>query len=190
MDWREALWYIIPAVTILLFVVPILIEINVSINPTQNIGVVSVYVLKLKLVCFIVSVHKSFIKIENEKETKVKQIQFGGQEFVTLKRFFKSMADKIKLKKFQVFYNLGLGDAFQNAMFCGCLNQILNFVFVYVKSKKPTASIEIYDNVSYNNFVTEFVFKGVLSVSIFDLVSSFVYAFLANIKQHKVYYET
>ena len=52
MDWKISLYYIIPAVFILILVFPVFAEIRVSYNPNFNRGVIALFVLKKKMFSF------------------------------------------------------------------------------------------------------------------------------------------
>lgn len=176
MDWKISLYYIIPAVFILILVFPVFAEIRVSYNPIFNRGVIALFVLKKKMFYFIFSFHGKYIELENETETKRQELEFSSPQFAVMEEFGKQMKDKIRLKKFYVFYNIGTGDAFSSAMLCGLLNQILSQLFLFIKSHKPTASMCVYDTVSYNKQMCEIAGVVQATVSFFDIVYSYIYS--------------
>lgn len=176
MDYRQSLYFLIPAIFILLIIFPVFIEVRLSYNPLYNRGVVALFVFKKKLFYFIFSFHGSYIELQNEKETKAEKLQFESEKFEVMEEFGRQISDKIKLKKMYVFYNIGVGDAFSGAMFCGLINQICTFLFLFLKSKKPTASFCVYDTVSYNKEVFEMAVATQLSISLFDVAYSFLYS--------------
>ncbi len=175
---------------VLVVVLPILMEAKISVNPMLNIAVVAIYIFKIKVFCKIAKFEKGCIKLSNEKGTKVKELKLKGGEIDFLKKFGQSTIDKMKLKKVYVIYNVGLGDAFSTAMLCGHLNLFLDLFFVYLKNKKPTATLEIFDNVSYNNNVGEIALKCSFSICLLDLFGALVYALSTKIAQRRVYYNT
>lgn len=176
MDWKNSLYFLIPTVIILLLIFPIFIEVRISYNPMFNRGVVALFIFKKKVIYYIFSFHGNYIELQNEKETKTQKLQFQSEQFEVMEEFGKQIKDKIKLKKLYVFYNIGVGDAFASAMFCGLVNQIFSFFFLYLKSKKPTASFCVYDTVSYNKEVFEVAVVGQISISLFDVAYSFLYS--------------
>ncbi|MBP3431391.1 MAG: hypothetical protein J6K39_00850 [Clostridia bacterium] len=176
MNWQNSLYLIIPAVAILLLVFPVEAEVRVSYNPLFNRGVLAVFVFGKKILYYIVSFYGSYVELENEKETKRQELEFSSQKFAVMEEFGRQIKDKIRLKKLYVFYNIGTGDAFLSAMLCGFLNNILLQVFLWVKSHKPTASLCVYDTVSYNTATCEIAGRLAASISFFDVAYSFVHS--------------
>lgn len=174
MSWQNSLYFLIPATFILLLIFPVFVEARVSYNPLYNRGVVALFIFKIKLFYFIFSFHGQFIELENEKETKREKLEFQSQKFAVMEEFSKQIKSKVRLKKLYVFYNIGTGEASSSAMLCGFLNLILTQVFLIIKSKKPTASMCIYDTVSYNKTVFEIAGRMSISISVFDVVYSFI----------------
>ncbi len=184
MDWQISLYYIIPAVFIILLVFPVFFEVRISFNPMYNRGVIAIFVFKINILYFIVSFHGKYIELQNKKETKRQALEFSSPQFALIEEFGRQIKDKIRLKKCLVFYNIGTGDAFQSAMICGLLNQIFTYICLFVKSKKPTASFCIYDTVSYNKPQSEIAGRVALSISFFDVVYSFILSLILTKKQN------
>lgn len=175
MDTKTSLLLIIPAFVILLLVFPIFLEVKISFNPLKNRGVVALFLFKKKLIYYYVEMHGKYITLVNDTETKKEELEFDSPKFAVIEEFIKQVKDKVRLKYLFVYYNIGLGDAFRSAMFAASVNQLLNFIFINLKSKKPTASFCIYDTVSYNRTIFEMAGRMKISISLFDLVYSFIY---------------
>ena len=176
MDTKTSLLIIIPAFAILLLVFPIFLEVKISFNPLKNRGVVALFLFSKKLIYYYVEFHGKYITLVNDTETKQEELEFDSPKFAVIEEFIKQVKDKVRLKYLFVYYNIGLGDAFRSAMFAASVNQLLNFVFIRLKSRKPTASFCIYDTVSYNRTIFEMAGRMKISISLFDLVYSFVYS--------------
>ena len=101
-----------------------------------------------------------------------KELEFSSQEMIFAQNLFKEIKDKTRLKELSVFYNLGTGDAFQSAMLGGYINVLALSLMGKIKNVKPTASLGIYDTISYNREVCQFAVKMTLSISLFDVVYS------------------
>ncbi len=183
MNTAISLYFLIPAVVFLLLVFPIVAEIRVALNPMTNIGVVALFVFGIKVFYYVVSYHGTYILLENEEETKKQQLEFSSQQFVFMQEFMRQMKDKIKLKKLYVFYNIGTGDAFSSALVCGLINLALIEFFVYLKSKKPTASLCVYDTVSYNKKEVTLSGRVQASISFFDVAYSFLNSLIITHKK-------
>lgn len=168
---------------IVILIFPIVVELRLSYNPIFNKGVVSLFVLKKRIFYFLFSFHGNYIELENEEETKRQKIEFESEKFAVMEEFGRQMKDKIRLKKGYVYYNIGTGDAFQTAMVCGLFNFVITQFFVYLKSKKPTASLCVYDTASYNCQQCEVAVLVQISLSFFDAVYSYIYSVIISKKK-------
>lgn len=182
MNWQVSLYFLIPAVFILLLVFPIFVEVRLSYNPLYNRGVIALFIFRFKVFYFIFSFHGKYIELENEKTRKLQEIEFQSQQFAVIEEFMRQIKDKIRLKKLYVFYNIGTGDAFSSALVCGVLNQALTQIFLFLKGHKPTASFCIYDTVSYNKVTCEIASRTAISISFFDVAYSFILSLILTRK--------
>lgn len=169
-----SLYYLIPALFVLVLVFPMIIEVRLSYNLIDNKGVVALFFLKKQLFYYIISFHGTNIRLENKKQTKIQNLKFSDPKFAIVEKFVEQIKDKIKLKKVYAFYNIGIGDAFQSALLCGLINQILIHFFLYLKNQKPTASLCVYDTISYNIEMFEVACRVEISISIFDVAYSYL----------------
>ena len=165
-----------PTVFLFLLVVPVFVEVRVSYNPIFNRGVIALFIFRKRIVYYVVTIRKNGIELQNETETKFQKLEFSSPQFAVMEEFGKQLKDKIKLKKCNVFYNIGTGDAFSSALVCGFLNQILLQIFLIIKSHKPTASLCVYDTVTYNKQMCEIAVVTQISISFFDIAYSYLYS--------------
>ena len=184
MTWQTSLYFLIPAVFILLLIFPVFVQVRVSFNPLYNRGVVALFVFGFNVFYFIVSLHGTSIQLENEKETKMQKIEFSSPQFAVIEEFFRQIKEKIRLKKLYVFYNIGTGDAYSSALVCGLLNFALTQIFLVIKNSKPTASLCVYDTVSFNQVQCEVAGNMSISISFFDVVYSFLISLILSRKKN------
>lgn len=170
----NSLYYLIPTFLILLMMTPIFSEVRVSFNPLFNRGVIALFVFRIKVFYYIFSFHGKYIEFQNEKETKRQKLELSSRQFAFVEEFIRQLKDKVRLKKFYIFYNIGTGDAFSSAILCGYINLFLNQFFLKIKNSKPTASCCVYDTVSYNKTQCEVAGRTAISISFFDIAYSFI----------------
>lgn len=176
------LWLIIPAVIIFLLFLPIILEIKLSYNVLTNTGVISLYLFKKNLIYYIFEINGNHIALKNEDETIEKAIEFDSPELEFYKYLMKEIKEKVRLRFIDVFYNIGAGDAFLTSMLCGAVNTICLTIYSYIKNVKPTTSLGLYDTASYNRNEATIVFKGNLSITLFDLVYSLLLSVIITLK--------
>lgn len=187
MEIKTALWLIIPAFIFLLLVFPIFLEVRVSFNPLVNRGALGVFIFNKKIVYYFIEIYGKYIVLKNDAETKKEEIEFQSPKFLVIEEFIRQVKDKLRVKHMFIYYNIGMSDAFLSGMICAFLNQIINLFFVNLKSKKPTASLCLYDTVSYNRVICELAMNAKISISLFDLVYSFIYSSIIT-KSRDVWY--
>lgn len=187
MTWLQSLWFLFGVLLVVLLLMPIFVEVRLSYNPIENLGVVALFLFGKKIVYYFVSFKGKAIEFRNETQTMRKEIAFSGPEMEVLKELGREVKEKVRVRKCFVFYNIGLGDAALSAYVCGLFNQIVNWFFVVVKSHKPTASLGLFDTVSYNMIGCEIAAKMQVSISLFDVVYSYLHSVIITKKAKKLY---
>ena len=175
-------YLLIPFFLILLFFIPVKLEGRVSYNVLDKTGAFGIFVYKLKIDYqqFWIENKKIISKKENSLESH--EISIQSQEMLFIKMLIKEIRDKTRLKEISIYYNLGTGDAFASAMLGGLINTSLLCFLSSIKNAKPTASLGVYDTISYNRKICQFAVKTVMSISLFDIVYSLLHSVILTKK--------
>lgn len=181
----SSLYFLIPTVIIILLVMPIFLEVRLSFNLLDKSGVFCIYLFRKKLQYFKFEIEGREIKLKDEEETKEKQIDFDSPEIALYEEFSTQIKDKTRLRFIEVFYNVGLNDAFLTSMVCGVINIAVLIFFTSLKNKKPTASLQLYNTSSFNKKVANLATVINLSISLFDVVYSFIISVILSKKKMK-----
>ena len=181
----SSLYFLIPTVIIILLVMPIFLEVRLSFNLLDKSGVFCIYLFRKKLQYFKFEIDGREIKLKDEEETKEKQIDFDSPEIALYEEFSTQIKDKTRLRFIEVFYNVGLNDAFLTSMICGVINIAILIFFTPLKNKKPTASLQLYNTSSFNKNVANLATVINLSISLFDMVYSFIISVILSKKKMK-----
>lgn len=181
----SSLYFLIPTVIIILLVMPIFLEVRLSFNLLDKSGVFCIYLFRKKLQYFKFEIDGREIKLKDEEETKEKQIDFDSPEIALYEEFSTQIKDKTRLRFIEVFYNVGLNDAFLTSMICGVINIAILIFFTSLKNKKPTASLQLYNTSSFNKKVANLATVINLSISLFDVVYSFIISVILSKKKMK-----
>lgn len=168
----DSLYLLIPTFFIVLFLSPVLVQARITFNLQSKSGVLCLYIFGIKILYYLYQLQGKTIILKNQKQTKQKSLSFEDKDLLFVENLSKQIKDKTRLKDLYVFYNLGAGDAFLSAMLGGILNVVVLTFFTSLKSKKPTASLGIYDTISYNKTLFEIALKGKISISLIDIVYS------------------
>ena len=181
----KELYYLIPLFFVLLFVLPVFISVKASYNVLKNRGAMGIFLFGKKIKSLRFALNGSSIKIYEDGEVIEEEIEFNGEEAVLIEEIMKQIKKKVRIKSLQINYNIGLGDAFQTAMLCGAINFAVLTAFTRLKCGKPTVSLLICDNVAYNQTVFEFAISSKISISLIDLVYSFMNSVILTLRQKR-----
>ena len=168
----NALYLLIPTFLILLFLTPVIVQIKATFNIQSKQGVLAIFIFGVKILYYMYEIKGKTIVLKNQKETKETQLSLENNDLLFIEFLVGQIKDKTRLKQLYVFYNLGAGDAFLTAMLGGFLNIAVLTFFTSLKSKKPTASLGIYDTISYNKTLFEIALKSKISISLIDIAYS------------------
>ena len=179
------LYLIIPAVIIFLLFLPIILQLKLSFNVLTNTGVISVYIFRKNVLYYIFEIKGDTISLKNENETTEKKIEFDSPEIIFYKYFTSEVKEKLRLRFLELYYNIGLNDAFLTSMVCGYINLLYFVLTSYMKNAMPTSSIELYDTASFNESEAVVMTNVNLSISLFDLVYSLLLSVILTLKSKK-----
>ena len=168
----KSLYYLIPTFFILLSIVPFFFQVRITFSLDGLKGVFCIYIVKIRVKFYHYQIKGTTLILRNKKQTKEKSFEFDPKQLIIAQIFKDQIKNKARLKELFVFYNLGLDDAFRTSMVGGFINNFLITVFAFLKNKRPTASMGVYDTLSYNREVFEFAGKGSVSISLFDVAYS------------------
>ena len=164
----------IPFAVIVIFMLPLKIKLKFSCNLLKKNGAFAVFLFKKKLMPQQFWLKNGKILLQDDKTSSSTEIEFDSKEVIFTKVLANQIKGKTRLKELFLFYNVGVQDAFASAMLAGAINLFMLIFFTSLKNTRPTASMAVYDTVSYNRQVLEFAFKSNISLSLFDAVYSFV----------------
>lgn len=178
-------YLLIPFGLILLCFLPIKMEGKASFNLLEMSGAFGIFLYKIKMTHEEVWISHKKIMMKKDKNVESKEIDLSSKEILFLKIFISQIRDKTRLRLVSVFYNLGTGDAFTSSIAAGYINSILLIFFTSIKNSKPTASLGVYDTISYNKEVCQFAVKIILSITLFDVVYSFIRSVILTNRRKK-----
>lgn len=165
-------YLLIPFFVILILFIPIKVHARFSFNLLDMSGALGLFLYKIKLTHQLIWLEHKKIFTMKDNEIERKEFDFESKEAIFFQKLIGEIKDKVRLKELTVNYNLGVGDAFESAMIGGSINAVLLSVMSVIKNSKPTASLGVYDTISYNREVCQFALKTTMSITLFDIVYS------------------
>ena len=172
----QSLWLLIPLFLFIIITIPIIIESRFSYNFEENVGFFSIKLWFFTLATISIKIKGKYLIIRTNNDAKQVEISLIGPEIKLLEQLTVQIKDKIKVKKLEFHSNIGNGDAFETALLSSMFSIIIGIVWGYIKNQKDTASIIInsYPNYAEKNFLISLLAR--VSISIFDLIYSFIMA--------------
>jgi hypothetical protein len=124
----------------------------------------------------------NIILIEKRKDKNL-EIELNKEQLTFLKVFFNEVKNKIKIRKIEVTSETGTENPFHSSLFSGTYSSFILAVFARLKKAQPTASFQLENKTNFFEFI--FTFKTFLrfSISIFDILYSFMLAIVKTRKQ-------
>ena len=178
-------YLLIPFFIILICFIPIKLEGKVSFNFLDLSGAFGIFFYKIKITHQQIWIKHKKIMLQKDNHVESKEISFDSNEILFVKILIGQIRDKIRLRLLMLFYNLGLDDAFLTSMVAGYINVLMLIFFTSIKNSKPTASLGVYDTISYNRQVCQFATKIILSISLFDVVYSLIRSVILSRREFK-----
>ena len=167
-------YLLIPFFLILILFIPVKLKLKFSCNLLKQNGAFGIFIFFKKIMHQQFWLNNGKIILKDEKKTSVVEIELDSKELIFAEVFSKQIKNKTRLKELYLFYNVGLNDAFLSSMLAGYINLASLIFFTKLKNTRPTASFAVYDTVSYNRMVIELAVKMIISISLFDIVYSFI----------------
>ena len=178
-------YLLIPLFIIIILFFPIKLEGRFAFNLFDLTGAFGFFLYNIKLDHQEIWIKHRKIIAKKDNKVESKEIELDSDEILFIKIFISQIKDKTRLRLLSVFYNLGLDDAFTSAMVGGYINSLLLIFFTSIKNSKPTASLGVYDTISYNQKICQFSARIILSISLFDVVYSFIRSVILTRKTKK-----
>lgn len=178
----ESLYLLIFVFFIIIIVFPFSFNLEVAYNLDINDGYLffKIWRITLKRLQF-KRKGRDIILIEQYKNEDL-EIEINEDQLRFWKVFLNEIKNKIKLRKIDVTSETGMGDPFKSSLFSGVYSSALMVLFVRLKNTQPTASFVLDNKVNFFDF--SFKIKTFLrfSISIFDIIYSFILAILKSKK--------
>lgn len=166
----ESLWLIPVLVFILLLVFGQIFKFYLAYSPYENSGLVVMKLWNIKIQYFSFQLKpKSIVIRTNNKKTQV-EYSFNDPQIKFYENLSLQINEKIKIKHIDIYSNVGTGDAAESALICGVLNVFYKIFSAYIKTMKPTCSINISSHAQFNKKVFDFSVYSKISLSLFDFL--------------------
>lgn len=174
----QSLWLIIVVFFLVLLIMPIFAKAYFSFDFLNNLGVVSLYILFIKIIAYKITFKNGQVVIYTSKNKKEIELRVSDKQLRFLKQLSVQLKEKVILKSVVFFSRIGLNDAFKTALGTGLFNSVVSGIMGYIKNTKKSAKMQIVNNPLYNGQSLTITVKVHCFVTIFDAIYSLIMSFV------------
>lgn len=180
----ESLYLLILLFFIIIILVPISIRARVFYSVKSNKGAfaISLWFIKIKVAKIKIKDKKIFIQTQNKKESK--EIEMTDKQLKFLKIFTEEIKNKTKIKYIKTYSKIGLNSPNYSAIFSTIITSIILAFFAKIKLKRNSAKLTLKNDTSFTENNLIIAINSNFSLSILDIVYSFIVSILKT-KQDK-----
>ena len=155
---------------------------KVFFNIKNNVGKLQIKFVCFKIIDYKLSLKSQCLVLTNKRgKNKYMPIEFSQQSIQNYEDFEGILLRKIYFKSVSIYCNFGIkNNAFMSAMFCGYIDIFSKIFYTFFKTKKSELKMHLKVYPNFNNNVIKFGIKAKISLSIFDLIWSFIEATLTS----------
>lgn len=165
---------------VLLFILTSVLQLTLKaklfFNVSKNTGSLQIKFLNITFINYVVSFHVGYIKLTNKKgKNTYMPLEFNQQTIEEYNNFQEILFKKTYFKKVNVYLNFGSEEsAFLTSMVCGYFDVFTKSLYCFLKTKKNEVEFvsKIYPN--YKKSVIKIGVKAKLSISVYDLLWSYL----------------
>ncbi len=137
----ESLYLAIPLFFIVVFLIPIIFQMDIKIDGNNKNIFVTLCVYKMKILSLKMLYKDNKVLLYINKKQQDLNIELSQKQVLFIDQFISNIKDKIQITIIEVNASIGIKDnAYQTAMTCGTLNLLIYIIFTILKTNKPTAS--------------------------------------------------
>ena len=174
----QSLYLLILLFFIILLITPLGFKVKVFYSLKSNCGAISIklWCFWIKKIKFVFKGKKIYI-LEKHNNSEI-EIELDEPQLRFLQFFNDEVKDKVKIRSVNAFMRVGVDNPFYSALMSSLTQDIILGIFAKIKNKMQLAHFNLKAYTSYNEFNFILALNGRLSLSILDVVYSFVLSIL------------
>lgn len=174
----ESLYLLILLFFIILIIVPLGFRAKVFYSLKSNAGAVSIklWFLWLKKIKLKIKGKKIYI-LQKYKDSEI-EIEVAEPQLRFLQFFNDEVKDKVKFRDINVFMRVGVDNPFYSALFSSTVSDCILTYFAILKNSHKRTSFKLNSSTSYDSFNFIIALNARFSLSILDVLYSFVISIL------------
>lgn len=179
--------FIILSILILILILPIRFKIFIKYNLIKNRGLLQVKLWGISILFYRFKFNKTKIIVRNRKGTKSINIDINNETIDFANELQKQFFKRFYLKEISMKATIGKSDdAFFVAICSGGLQMLMGILITIIKTEKPTSNLMFTVYPVYHKNCGAFSFNTKFSISITNLILSFISAkFITNKKRRR-----
>lgn len=184
----ESLYLLILIFFIILITFPLGFKVKLFYSIKSNRGAIAIYFWKIKIKVIKAKFKgKQIYLVENHKKTEM-EIELTEPQLKFLQFFNDEVKDKVKLKSVNGYLRVGIDNPFYASVLSAGLSDLVLAFFAFVKRNKTEANLTLKTHTSFTEFNCIGAFNIKISLSILDILYSFIISILRT-KTDRVFEE-
>ena len=174
----ESLYLLILLFFIIILIVPLGFKLKLSFSLKSNRGALSIKLWFIWLKVAKLKVKNGKIYLIQKCKTEEVETEITEPELKFLKFFNDEVKDKLKCRNIFVCTNVGMDNPFYSALISTTLHNLILALFILLKNKHQRCSLKLCPTASFENFNFIIALAGRFSLSILDVLYSFIVSIL------------
>lgn len=182
------IYLIILLIFLLLSVLQLTMKAKVSYNVGKNLGTLQVRFVGIRIIDRIISIHKGYIKLYSKKHKNIYlPLDFSQEGIQSYTDFQTILFQKIYFKEMTTYLNIGLRtNAMASCLICGYIDVLTKIIYSALSHKKKGMLFKSKIYPCFKKSVIKFQIKAKISLSLYDLLWSYIEAKISGkLKQIK-----
>lgn len=161
-----------------LLIMPIFCKVYFTFDVINNIGVISLYVFFIKIIAYKIKRVKNQLVLYTEVKKKEIELEITNKQLRFIKQLTVQLKEKVVFKSVDIYYKIGLNDAYYTAIWSGIFNVIVSSILGYIKNIKKSCKMRVYNFPEYNgiNMIASINIK--CFITLFDIIYAIFMSFL------------
>lgn len=168
----EHWWVFVILFFLFLMLLPQIFKLYFTYNPKNNNGMVVIKIFFIKISYFTFELKHTGIIIRTKKERKQVEYKFSDPKLKTIEKIMLAIKKRIEVRYFDLYSNIGTGDASSSAMLSGVMTIFYKYIYAYIKNLKPKGVVNITSNTDFNNNIFIISLFCKISISIYSIIAS------------------
>ena len=163
---------------LLLLAIPIFTKGYFCYDALNNLGVITIYVFFIKILCYKFKLTKNELVLFTQKKKKQVEFKVSKKQIRFLKQFTVQMQNKVAINNIAFNSRLGINDAMNTALLSGLFNIVCNSIMGILTTKKGKINYSITNYQNFNGMSLVVSVQLSFFIALIDILYAIIMSFL------------